>query len=179
MNRVGAVAIVNHHFQNDGHNLLPTFQNTVRQPQHICSWGCSHHSGTEILPTHGSSSSQCSSLFWLGCPVCRQLRIKRHREPSFCVPFTKFYCILIIIILCIMSYDTIFTHSFLIVWDVCSLNQFLMKFYCILIIIILCIMSYNTKFTHSFLIVWDVCWNCVVQESVYYYAEMGTLWHCT
>ena len=38
-----------------------------------------------------------------------------------------------------MSYDTIFTHSFQIVWDVCSLCQFLMKFYCILIIITLCI----------------------------------------
>ena len=106
MNRVGAVAIVKYHFRNDGHNLLPICQNTARQQNHICSWGCSHHSGTELLPTHGSSSSQCSSLFWLRCPVCRQLRMNTPRTVILCSLYQflmKFYCILIIIlVLCHM-----------------------------------------------------------------------------
>ena len=144
MNRVEAVAIVKHHLQNDGHNLLLICQNTTRQQHHICSWGCSHRYGTELLPTHSSSSSQCSSLFWFRCPVSRQLRMSTPRT----------------VILC-------------------SLHQFLMKFYCILIIIILYFMSYDTKFIHPLLIVWDVCLSCVVQESVYYFAEMGTMRHCT
>ena len=43
-------------------NLPQTVQKTDRQQHHLCSWGYSHHSGTELLPTHGSSSSWCNSL---------------------------------------------------------------------------------------------------------------------
>ena len=115
MNRVGAVTIVKHHLRNDGHNLLLICQNTTRQQHHICSWGCSHRYGTELLPTHSSSSSQCSCLFWFRCPVCRQLRMNTPRTVILCSLhqfLMKFYCILIIIILYFMSYDTNFFSSF-------------------------------------------------------------------
>ena len=46
-------------------NLPPTVQKTVRQQHHLCSWGYSHHFGTELFPTHGFSSSRRSSLLWL------------------------------------------------------------------------------------------------------------------
>ena len=46
-------------------NLPPTVQKTTRQQHYLCSWGYSHQSCTELLPTHGPSPSWCSSLLWL------------------------------------------------------------------------------------------------------------------
>ena len=46
-------------------NLPPTVQKTARQQHHLCCWGYSHQSGTELLPTHGPSPSWCGSLLWL------------------------------------------------------------------------------------------------------------------
>ena len=43
-------------------NLPPTVQNTARQQHHLCSWGYSHQSGTELLPTHGPSPPRYSPL---------------------------------------------------------------------------------------------------------------------
>ena len=43
---------------------LPAVEKAVRQQHHLCCWGYSHQSATELLSVHGSSSSQCSSLHW-------------------------------------------------------------------------------------------------------------------
>ena len=51
-------------------NLPPTVQKTGRQQHHLCSWGYSHQSGTELLPTHGPSPSRRGSL--LGLHACLQ-----------------------------------------------------------------------------------------------------------
>ena len=58
----------------------PIVQKTARQQHHFCSWGYSHHSGVELLWTHGSSSSRCSSLLWLNVLFAGNWKW-RHREP--------------------------------------------------------------------------------------------------
>ena len=63
-------------------NLLPTVQKTARQQHHFCSWGYSHQSGTELLPTHGPSPSWCSSLLWLNVLFAGNWGW-RHREPFY------------------------------------------------------------------------------------------------
>ena len=63
-------------------NLPPTVQKTARQ-HHLCCWGYSHHhSGTELLPTHGPSSSRYSSLLWLNVLFAGNWRW-RHWEPFY------------------------------------------------------------------------------------------------
>ena len=54
-------------------------------PNHLrsaCCRGYSHHSGTELLPTHESSSSWYSSLLWLNVLFAGNWRW-RHREPFY------------------------------------------------------------------------------------------------
>ena len=64
-------------------NLPPTVKKTARQQHHLCSWGYSHQSGTELLPTHGPSPSWCSSLLWLNVLFAGNWGW-RHREPFIC-----------------------------------------------------------------------------------------------
>ena len=63
-------------------NLPPTVQKTARQQHHLCSWGYSHQSGTELLPTHGPSPSWCGSLLWLNVLFASSWGW-RHREPLY------------------------------------------------------------------------------------------------
>ena len=60
----------------------PTVQKTARQQHHLCSWGYSHQSGTELLPTHGPSPSWCGSLLWLNVLFAGNWGW-RHREPFY------------------------------------------------------------------------------------------------
>ena len=46
------------------------------------SWGYSHQSGTELLPTHGPSPSWCDSLLWLNVLFAGNWGW-RHREPFY------------------------------------------------------------------------------------------------
>ena len=66
----------------DKEDLLPTVQKTARQQHHLCSWGYSHQSGTELLPTHGPSPSWCGSLLWLNVLFAGNWGW-RHREPFY------------------------------------------------------------------------------------------------
>ena len=63
-------------------NLPPTVQKTARQQHHLCSWGYSHQSGTELLPTHRPSPSWCGSLLWLNVLFAGNWEW-RHREPFY------------------------------------------------------------------------------------------------
>ena len=76
--RVGTAAVINRHFQNGE----TTVQKTARQQHHICLWGYSHQSGTELLPTHGSNPSWCSSLLWLNVLFAGNWGW-RHWEPFY------------------------------------------------------------------------------------------------
>ena len=60
----------------------PTVQKTARQQHHLCSWGYSHQSGTELLPTHGPSPLWCGSLLWLNVLFACNWGW-RHREPFY------------------------------------------------------------------------------------------------
>ena len=53
-----------------------------KQQHHLCSWGYSHQSGTELLPTHGPSPSWCGSLLWLNVLFAGNWGW-RHREPFY------------------------------------------------------------------------------------------------
>ena len=68
-------------------NLPPTVQKTARQQHHLCSWGYSHKSGTELLPTHGPSPSWCDSLLRLNVLFAGNWGW-RHREP-FYLPYPE------------------------------------------------------------------------------------------
>ena len=71
------------HFQNgETDNLPPTVQKTARQQHHLCSWGYSYHSDTELLPTHWSSLSWCRSLLWPNVLFAGSWGW-RHREPFY------------------------------------------------------------------------------------------------
>ena len=59
-----------------------TVQKTARQQRQLCSWGYSHQSGTELLPTHGHSPSRCGSLLWLNVLFAGNWGW-RHREPFY------------------------------------------------------------------------------------------------
>ena len=63
-------------------NLPPIVQKTARQQHHLCSWGYSHQSGTELLPIRGPSPSWCSSLLWLNVLFAGNWRW-RHWEPFY------------------------------------------------------------------------------------------------
>ena len=63
-------------------NLPPTVQKTARHQHHLCSWGYSHQSGTELLPTHGPRTSWYSSLLWLNVLSAVNWGW-RHREPFY------------------------------------------------------------------------------------------------
>ena len=63
-------------------NLPPTVQKTARQQHHLCSWGYSHQSGTELLSTHGPSPSRCGSLLWLNVLFAGNWGW-RHWEPFY------------------------------------------------------------------------------------------------
>ena len=63
-------------------NLPPTVQKTARQQHHLCRWGYSHQSGTELLPTHWPSPSWCSSLLWLNVLLAGNWGW-RHWEPFY------------------------------------------------------------------------------------------------
>ena len=63
-------------------NMPPTVQKTARQQHHLRSWGYSHQSGTELLPTHGPSPSWCGSLLWLNVLFAGNWGW-RHREPFY------------------------------------------------------------------------------------------------
>ena len=56
---------------------------TARQQHHLSSWGYSHQSGTEVLPTHGPSASRCSGLLWLNVLFTGN-RVWRHLEHFIC-----------------------------------------------------------------------------------------------
>ena len=66
-------------------SLSSTVQKTARQQHHLCSWGYSHQSGTDLLPTHGPSPSRCSGLLWLGVLFASNWGW-RHQEP-FNLPY--------------------------------------------------------------------------------------------
>ena len=63
-------------------NLPPTVQKTAKQQHHLCSWGYSHQSGTELIPTHGPSPSRCGSLLWLNVLFAGNWGW-RHWEPFY------------------------------------------------------------------------------------------------
>ena len=69
-------------FQEWWDNLPPTVQKTARQQHYHFSWGYSHQSGTELLPTHGPSPSWCGSLLWLNVLFAGNWGW-RHREPFY------------------------------------------------------------------------------------------------
>ena len=77
--KVGAAAVINRHFQNGETTCR---QLSKRQQHHLCSWGYSHQSGTELLPTHGPSPSWCDSLLWLNVLFASNWGW-RHREPFY------------------------------------------------------------------------------------------------
>ena len=54
----------------------------ARQQHHLCSWGYSHQSDTELLPTHGPSPSWCGSLLWLNVLFAGNWGW-RHRETFY------------------------------------------------------------------------------------------------
>ena len=60
----------------------PTVQNTARQQHHLCSWGHSHQSGGELLPTHGPRPLRCSYQLWLNVRFAGIWGWK-HREPFY------------------------------------------------------------------------------------------------
>ena len=63
-------------------NLPPLDQKVTRQKHHLCCWGYSHHSGTELLPTHGPSPPRCNSLLWLNVLLAGDWG-RRHWEPFY------------------------------------------------------------------------------------------------
>ena len=54
----------------------------------LCCWGYSHHSGTDLLPTHGPSPPRCNSLLWLNVLLAGDWGWS-HWEP-FYLPWTSF-----------------------------------------------------------------------------------------
>ena len=56
--------------------------NTARQQHNLRSWGPSHQSGTELLPTHGPSPSWRSCLLWLNVLFAGNWGW-RHWEPFY------------------------------------------------------------------------------------------------
>ena len=77
--RVGAAAVINRHFQN-GETTCRQLSKRLPGNSTIYSWGYSHQSGTELLPTHGPSPSWCSNLCWLNVLFAGNWGW-RHREP--------------------------------------------------------------------------------------------------
>ena len=69
-------------------NLLLTVQKTARQQHHLCSRDYSDHSGTELLPTHGPSSSRCSSLLWLNILFADNLKLNKPIILLFAISWT-------------------------------------------------------------------------------------------
>ena len=63
-------------------NLPPLDLKIARQQYHLCCWGYSHHSGTELLPTHGPSPPRCNSLLWLNVLLAGDWGL-RHWEPFY------------------------------------------------------------------------------------------------
>ena len=59
------VVVIKRHFQDGEKTCRQLSKNTVGQQRHLCSWGYSHQSGTELLRTHGPSPSRCNDLLWL------------------------------------------------------------------------------------------------------------------
>ena len=62
-------------------NLQPLDQKTARQQHHLCCWGYSHHSDTELLLAHGPSSPRCNKL-WLNVLLIGDWEW-RHWEPFY------------------------------------------------------------------------------------------------
>ena len=62
--------------------LPPLDQKITRQQHHLCCWSYSHHSGTELLPTHGPSPLRCNSLLWLNVLLAGDWGW-RHWEPFY------------------------------------------------------------------------------------------------
>ena len=60
-------------------NLPPIVKNTAWQQHHLCSWGYSHQSDTELLRRRGPSPSRCSGLLWLNVLLATNWGW-RHRE---------------------------------------------------------------------------------------------------
>ena len=73
-------------------NLLSSVLKTARQQHHLCCWGYSHHTGTELLLLHGPSSPRCSSLLWLNVLLAGN-RGRRYWE-SFYLPYHEPLCLL-------------------------------------------------------------------------------------
>ena len=63
-------------------NLPPLDQKIARQQHHLCCWGYSHHSGTELLPAHGPNPPRCNSLLWLNILLAGDWGW-RHWEPFY------------------------------------------------------------------------------------------------
>ena len=63
-------------------NLPPLDQKIARQQHHLCCWGYSHHSGTELLQIHGPSPPRCNSLLWLNVLLAGDWGW-RHWEPFY------------------------------------------------------------------------------------------------
>ena len=82
LKRVGAAAVINRHFQNGETTCHQLSKKPARQQHHLCSWGHSHQSGAELLPTHGPSPSRCSCLLWLNVLFAGNWGW-RHREPFY------------------------------------------------------------------------------------------------
>ena len=81
--RVGAAAVINHHLFPEWWDNLPLLdQKIARQQYHLCCWGYSHHSGTELLPTHGPNPPRCNSLLWLNVLLAGDWGW-RHWEPFY------------------------------------------------------------------------------------------------
>ena len=64
-------------------NLPPTVQKTARQQHHLSSWGYSHQSGTELLPTHGPSPSRHSYIYSDSMPCLQAIEGEDTREPFY------------------------------------------------------------------------------------------------
>ena len=77
--KVGAAAVINRHFQNGETTCR---QLSKRLPDNSSSWGYSHQSGTELLPTHGPSPSWRGSLLWLNVLFAGNWGW-RHQEPFY------------------------------------------------------------------------------------------------
>ena len=98
--KVGPAAVINRHFQNGETTCrqlskrLPDNSSTI-----FFSWGYSHKSGTELLPTHGPSPSWCDSLLWLNVLFAsnwgwrhRELFYLQYHEPALVIEWHGHTC---------------------------------------------------------------------------------------
>ena len=80
--RVGAAAVINCHFQNGETTCYQLSKRLSDNSTITVCWSYSHHSSTELLPAHVSSSPWCSSLVWLNVLLAGNWGW-RHWEPFY------------------------------------------------------------------------------------------------